>query len=191
MTAVELAIAQDIFKLLPVDDAGNKARDLMRGDKAGQNIQIREDETETVHPELKSTLVKSAAELEELIVSCLGHRRTAKTTRNTKSSRSHAILTILLKNQTPGGADGEIILVDLAGSEKHADSKKHSTARLQETRDNIKSLLALKDCMVLVPFHASKLTLLLKPICDRKMSARHAPYIQEAEHSANTLGYAA
>ncbi|KAJ7712390.1 P-loop containing nucleoside triphosphate hydrolase protein [Mycena olivaceomarginata] len=203
---------------------GNKARDLMRGDEAGQNIQIREDETGTVRPELKSTLVKSAAELKELIVSCLGHRRTAKTTRNTKSGRSHAVLTILLKNQTPGCADGEIILVDLESSERHADSKKHSTARLQETRDNNKSLLALKDCIracisgaVLVPFRASKLTLLLKvytllrlkvlaehlrpfrPICDRKTSrptrtvviAHVSPHIQDAEHSANTLGYAA
>ncbi|KAJ7887870.1 P-loop containing nucleoside triphosphate hydrolase protein, partial [Mycena olivaceomarginata] len=219
MTAVELAIARDIFKLLPVDDTsnpqfdvhvtllellGNKARGLMRRDEAGQNVQIREDETGTIHPELKSTLVKSATEIEELIVSGLGHRRTAKTTRNIKSSRSHAVLTILLKNQTPGSMDGEITLVDLAGSEKHADSKKHSTACLQETRDNNKSLLALKDCIrarvsgaVLVPFHASKLTLLLKPICDCKTSrptctviiVHVSPHIQDAEHSAHTLGY--
>ncbi|KAJ7248978.1 P-loop containing nucleoside triphosphate hydrolase protein [Mycena rebaudengoi] len=220
MAGLELAIAQDLFCLLPVDDTGktqfdvyvtflellgNKARDLMHADEAGKNIEIREDDRGSVHPALKSTRVESAKDLEDIVVRCLGHRRTAQTSRNAKSSRSHAILTILLKNKTPGGADGEIILVDLAGSERHADSKKHSAARLQETRDNNKSLLALKDCVrartsgaALVPFRTSKLTLLLKPIFDRKTSrptrtvviAHVSPHIQDAEHSANTLGYA-
>ncbi|KAJ7343395.1 hypothetical protein DFH08DRAFT_1081577 [Mycena albidolilacea] len=86
---------------------GNKGRDLMRGDKAGKNIQIREDETGTVRPGLKSTLVKGANEPEEPSFPVWD----AQTARNTKSSRTHAILTIL-KNQTPAGTDGEIILVD-------------------------------------------------------------------------------
>ncbi|KAJ7761245.1 P-loop containing nucleoside triphosphate hydrolase protein [Mycena maculata] len=220
MMGLELAIAQDLFPLSAGDTGGaafdiyvtflellgNKARDLMRADEAGKNIEIREAETGGVHPALLSTRVDSAQELEDIIVRCLGHRRTAQTSRNAKSSRSHAILTILLKNKSPGGADGEIILVDLAGSERHADSKKHSAARLQETRDNNKSLLALKDCVrarasgaALVPFRTSKLTLLLKPIFDRKTSrptrtvviAHVSPHIQDAEHSANTLGYVA
>ncbi|KAF7368044.1 Kinesin-like protein [Mycena sanguinolenta] len=219
MMGLELAISQDLFSLLPVDDTGktqfevhvtflellgNKPRDLMRADEAGKNIEIREADTGNVHPVLQSTQVDSAKELEDVIVRCLGHRRTAQTSRNAKSSRSHAILTILLKNKTPGGAVSEIILVDLAGSERHADSKKHSAARFQETRDNNKSLLALKDCVrahvsgaALVPFRTSKLTLLLKPIFDRKASrptrtvviAHVSPHIQDAEHSANTLRY--
>ncbi|KAF7307818.1 Kinesin-like protein [Mycena kentingensis (nom. inval.)] len=214
MLGIELALARDLFACLPAAEfeveatflelLGTKARDLMCTGEESKTIEIREDETGNVRPNLVTQLVRDAQELEQLILRCLGHRRTEQTSRNAESSRSHAVLTIRLKNIASGGRVGEIILIDLAGSERHADSKKHSTARLQETRDNNTSLLALKDCVrarvsgaTLVPFRTSKLTLLLKPIFDRKSTrptrtiviAHVSPHIQDAEHSANTLQY--
>ncbi|KZV99839.1 P-loop containing nucleoside triphosphate hydrolase protein [Exidia glandulosa HHB12029] len=176
--AIELALALDLFSAIPADGQvevhatflelmGNKARDLADPGE-GKDVELRQDDTGNVRPAVQSIRVRSARELEDLVGRCLGHRRTAQTSRNAKSSRSHAILSLRILN-VAAGTEGELILVDLAGSERHADSKKHSPARLAETRDNNRSLLALKDCVrarasgaSLVPFRTSKLTLLLK-----------------------------
>lgn len=85
-------------------------------------------------------------------ISCISYelagRRTSATARNARSSRSHAVVTIRIKNQLlPYADEGELILVDLAGSERYEDSKLHDKQRMDESHENNKSLMNLKDCV--------------------------------------------
>ena len=63
----------------------------------------------------------------------------------------------------------------LAGSERHDDRKAHDKERMEESRENNKTLMNLKECVrakaktavleegfVHIPFRATKLTLALK-----------------------------
>lgn len=64
--------------------------------------------------------------------------------------------------------------MDLAGSERYEDSKDHDKQRMDEVRENNKSLMNLKECVrakakmasedgfVHIPWRANKLTMLLK-----------------------------
>jgi kinesin family member 2/24 len=66
-----------------------------------------------VRPLLIETSVKSSQELQDLITRSLSHRRTGATLRNATSSRSHAILTIHVKNTLlPYTDEGQLILVE-------------------------------------------------------------------------------
>ncbi|KAJ7782514.1 P-loop containing nucleoside triphosphate hydrolase protein [Mycena maculata] len=186
-----------------VDSQGNPVR---------TEISVREDKVGNVRPNLISSSVRTSAELEELINKALSHRRTTATLRNATSSRSHAMLTITIKNTLlPYADEGQLILVDLAGSERYEDSKDHDKQRMEEARDNNKSLMNLKECVrakakmaaedgfVHIPWRANKLTMLLKPIFDiesrqpsRTIIIAHvSPHIQDTIHSTNTLSYAA
>ncbi|TFK50819.1 P-loop containing nucleoside triphosphate hydrolase protein [Heliocybe sulcata] len=182
-----------------------------RGEPIRKEVPIQEDKAGDVRPRLISTSVRSSAELEDLINNSLAHRRTSATARNATSSRSHAILTIRVKNKLlPYAEEGQLILVDLAGSERYEDSKAHDKQRMDESRENNKSLMNLKDCVrakakmaaeegfVHIPWRMNKLTMLLKPIFDieaRQHSktliiAHVSPHIQDSVHSVNTLSYA-
>ncbi|EED82646.1 predicted protein [Postia placenta Mad-698-R] len=188
---------------LPTDAQGNVVR---------KDISIQENKAGDVRPGLISTQFKSSDELEKLIVTALSHRRTSATARNARSSRSHAVVTIRIKNKLlPYADEGELILVDLAGSERYEDSKLHDKQRMNESRENNKSLMNLKDCVrakakmanedgfVHIPWRMNKLTMLLKPISDpearrtpRTLVIAHvSPHIQDATRSFNTLAYAA
>ena len=70
----------------------------------------------------------------------------------------------------------------MAGSERYDDRKAHDKERMEEARENNKTLMNLKDCVrakaktavleegfVHVPFRATKLTLALK-VCKLQMS---------------------
>ncbi|KAF9001972.1 P-loop containing nucleoside triphosphate hydrolase protein [Cyathus striatus] len=181
-------------------------------DEERKPINISEDKMGKVRPDLIQQRVKSASELEDIIEKCLSYRRTSGTQRNEMSSRSHAILTIRIKNLLlPGLDNGEFILVDLAGSERYEDRKAHSRQLMDESKENNKSLLALKECVrararagaedgfVHIPYRSNRLTLVLKPIFDleetRKSKtlviAHISPHVQDISHSANTLSYAA
>ncbi|KAJ7502496.1 P-loop containing nucleoside triphosphate hydrolase protein [Mycena galericulata] len=183
-----------------------------QGNPVRTEIPVREDTVGNVRPNLIYSSVRSSAELEELINKALSHRRTTATLRNAASSRSHAMLTITIKNTLlPYADEGQLILVDLAGSERYEDSKDHDKQRMEEARDNNKSLMNLKECVrakakmaaedgfVHIPWRANKLTILLKPIFDiesRQPSkttiiAHVSPHIQDTIHSSNTLSYAA
>ncbi|KAH7105093.1 P-loop containing nucleoside triphosphate hydrolase protein [Auriculariales sp. MPI-PUGE-AT-0066] len=181
------------------------------GQPARPRVDIIEDRLGQVRPKLVTTTVTSPDQMNELITRCLSHRRTQATTRNDRSSRSHAILTIRIRNRlTPQKEEGQIVMVDLAGSERHTDAKLHSRERLDENKDTNKSLMCLKDCVqarakaayagfVHIPYRNNKLTLLLKSMFDLDsrqhtktiVIAHVSPHIQDAAHSANTLSYAA
>ncbi|KAI0944083.1 hypothetical protein AcV7_002001 [Taiwanofungus camphoratus] len=163
-----------------------------------------------VRPRVIDSVFHSSKELETLITTALSHRRTSATARNAASSRSHAILTIRVKNKLlPYADEGQLILVDLAGSERYEDSKEHDKQRMLESREN-KSLMNLKECVrpkakmaneegsVHIPWRMNKFPMLLKPIFDvesRQASktliiAHASPHIQDSMHSVNTLSYA-
>ncbi|KAJ7760973.1 P-loop containing nucleoside triphosphate hydrolase protein [Mycena metata] len=183
-----------------------------QGNPVRTDIAVREDKVGNVRPNLISSTVRSSEDLEELITRALSHRRTSATLRNATSSRSHALLTITIKNTLlPYADEGQLILVDLAGSERYEDSKDHDKQRMEESRENNKSLMNLKECVrakakmaaedgfVHIPWRANKLTMLLKPIFDiesrqpsKAMIIAHvSPHIQDTIHSTNTLSYAA
>ncbi|KAJ7289191.1 P-loop containing nucleoside triphosphate hydrolase protein [Mycena rebaudengoi] len=199
---------------------GKRASDLLestenvdtQGNPLRTDIVISEDTVGNVRPKLISSKIRSSEELETLITTALAHRRTTATMRNATSSRSHAVLTITVKNTLlPYADEGQLILVDLAGSERYEDSKDHDTQRMEEVRDNNSSLMNLKECVrakakmaaedgfIHIPWRANKLTMLLKPIFDiesRQPSstliiAHVSPHIQDSIHSSNTLSYAA
>ncbi|KAF7305743.1 Kinesin-like protein [Mycena chlorophos] len=196
--------ASDLLEVTDkVDEQGNPIR---------TEVAVREDKVGNVRPNLISTAVRTSEELEALINRALSHRRTTATLRNATSSRSHAMLTITIKNTLlPYAEEGQLILVDLAGSERYEDSKDHDKQRMEEARENNKSLMNLKECVrakakmaaedgfVHIPWRANKLTMLLKPIFDiesrqpsKAMIIAHvSPHIQDTVHSTNTLSYAA
>ncbi|KAF8523516.1 P-loop containing nucleoside triphosphate hydrolase protein [Hysterangium stoloniferum] len=191
---------------------GKAVYDLAVDNGEKKPLVIGEDKLGKVRPKLVTVRVNSPEELEEFISKCLSYRRTAATARNATSSRSHAILTIRVKNiLIPQLEDGEFILVDLAGSERYEDSKAHSKQLMDESRENNKALLALKECVrarakagsedgfVHIPFRSSRLTWVLKPLFDMEETratkavviAHVSPHIQDVSHSVNTLSYAA
>ncbi|KAF7327984.1 Kinesin-like protein [Mycena kentingensis (nom. inval.)] len=204
------------FNVTFLELLGKRASDLLEvvedENKARKEVPIREDKVGNIRPSLVSTTVHNTEELKALISRALSHRRTSATLRNATSSRSHALLTITVKNTlAPYAEEGQLILVDLAGSERYDDSKEHDKKRMDEARENNKSLMNLKECVrakarmavedgfVHIPWRANKLTMLLKAIFDvecRQPSkaiiiAHVSPHIQDSVHSTNTLSYAA
>ncbi|KAJ7273760.1 P-loop containing nucleoside triphosphate hydrolase protein [Mycena rebaudengoi] len=201
------------FNVTFVELLGNEPESLdAHGNPVRKEIPVREDKVGNLAARLISSPVRSSDELEALIIKALSHRRTTATRRNETSSRSHAMLKITIKNAfLPYADEGQLILVDLAGSERYEDSKGHDKQRMEEVKDNNKSLMNLKECVrakarmaledgfVHIPWRANKLTMLLKPIFDiesRQPSkaviiAHVSPHIQDSVHSTNTLSYAA
>ncbi|CZR67073.1 related to kinesin-related protein KLPA [Phialocephala subalpina] len=161
----------------------------------------------------------TAEELLSHIERSMSFRKTAPTSKNDRSSRSHAVCRIRIANKDVIDApDGQLFLVDLAGSEVDRDIKEHSRDRMMETRDINVSLSTLKDCIrgramwnmtdgvaankramnVHVPFRSSVLTKVLKHVFDVKgdryckttVLACVKPNAADAGPSKNTLRYA-
>ncbi|KAI7874927.1 kinesin-domain-containing protein [Lichtheimia hyalospora FSU 10163] len=129
-------------------------------------------------------------------------RSTGSTGANDTSSRSHAVLQILLKPRKNRKAiHGKLSFIDLAGSERGADRGESDTKTRMEGAEINKSLLALKECIRALdqdkrhtPFRQSKLTQVLKDsfvgnsrTC---MIATISPSGGNSEHTLNTLRYA-
>jgi len=143
----------------------------------------------------------SAAELLHHVALAQRLRAVGCTSANSSSSRSHAILSIVLREQPGGPCLGKLNLVDLAGSERAADStSKERQTRLEGAEIN-KSLLCLKECIRAldtgsghVPFRGSKLTMVLRDSfvgrAKTLMIATVAPGAAAADHTLNTLRYA-
>jgi kinesin family protein 18/19 len=137
-------------------------------------------------------------------------RRTQQATAaNEVSSRSHAVLQVVVecKDNAPGTVAkikvSKLSLVDLAGSERAANTK-NSGIRLIEGANINRSLLALGNCINalgekgnkgnFVPFRDSKLTRLLKDSlggnCRTVMIANISSAESSFEETLNTLKYA-
>lgn len=121
-----------------------------------EEIKLREDSKRGVYASpLKEEIVQSPTQLLRVIARGDQARRTASTQFNARSSRSHAVVQIVVESRerVPGNSAGDkrsgvlpggvrvstLSLIDLAGSEKAAESKE----RRQEGAHINKSLLTL------------------------------------------------
>ena len=136
-------------------------------------------------------------------------RTTEATNANQTSSRSHAILQIVMnstprtKNTSIEATQGKLSLIDLAGSERGTVTENRGI-RLREGAKINRSLLALANCInalgdkskkgFFVPYRDSKLTRLLKDSlggnCKTVMIAAISPASSQIEETINTLKYA-
>ncbi|KAH7827805.1 kinesin 8A [Monocercomonoides exilis] len=136
------------------------------------------------------------------------NRAAAATNANVVSSRSHAVLQVVVESTDRTASvkgrvqTGKLSLIDLAGSERAAATQNRG-ARMTEGANINKSLLALGNCInalsegkkgVHVPFRDSKLTRLLKDSLGGNsktvMIANISPSTLSYEDTHNTLKYA-
>ncbi|GFY85097.1 P-loop containing nucleoside triphosphate hydrolases superfamily protein [Actinidia rufa] len=143
-------------------------------------------------------------------------RSTGSTGANEESSRSHAILQLVVKKHSEikdsrrnndgnevksGKVVGKISFIDLAGSERGADTTDNDRQTRIEGAEINKSLLALKECIraldndqIHIPFRGSKLTEVLRDSfvgnSRTVMISCISPNSGSCEHTLNTLRYA-
>ncbi|KAK1754985.1 kinesin-related protein 11 [Echria macrotheca] len=140
------------------------------GNQAQEEIKLREDSKRGVYASpLKEEIVQSPTQLLRVIARGDQARRTASTQFNARSSRSHAVVQIVVESRerVPGNAAGDnkrqglppggvrvstLSLIDLAGSEKAAESKE----RRQEGSHINKSLLTLGTVIAKLSEHKDK-----------------------------------
>lgn len=136
------------------------------------NLAITETPSgEVVVPGAQSREVHSFSRMLECVKEGNGRRKTAKTNANAFSSRSHAVLQVLVRRSEAGRSFySKVSFIDLAGSERAA-STLNKGVRLAEGGSINKSLLALGKVIArlsdgsgegFVPYRDSKLTRLLK-----------------------------
>ena len=130
-----------------------------------------------------------------------GQGRTGSTSANEYSSRSHAVLCLMVRSRTRPKFLGTLNVVDLAGSERAADTAANDKQTRLEGAEINKSLLALKECIrglderkKHIPFRGSKLTEVLRDSFSGNsqtvMVATISCSAANVEHTMNTLRYA-
>lgn len=131
-------------------------------------LKIREDNKQNINIiGLEERDIADCRQFSDLMQHGATQRITSENSANSESSRSHAILQIILKEGKK--TFGKISFIDLAGNERgadHTDMKKQT--RIDGAEIN-KSLLSLKECIRALdqgkghtPFRGSKLTMVLK-----------------------------
>ncbi|KAF1965037.1 kinesin-domain-containing protein [Bimuria novae-zelandiae CBS 107.79] len=171
-----------------------KIHDLLAGPIIGANgqpgaqeeIKLREDSKRGVYATpLKEEIVQSPTQLLRVIARGDNARRVAGTQFNARSSRSHAVVQIVVESRertaagslkdsrrtaiTPGGVRvSTLSLIDLAGSEKAADNKERRT----EGSHINKSLLTLGTVIARLSSDKEKAT----PDKDKTGKEKHLPY---------------
>ena len=198
------------LKLSYLEIYNETIRDLLNA--APEALDIREDPAKGVLVAGLSEMVASSQEQVTNAIRLGNKRRTTEPTlANETSSRSHAVLQIVVehKDKATGTeaeiAIGKLSLVDLAGSERAANTQ-NKGQRLIEGANINRSLLALGNCInalcessekavkVFIPYRDSKLTRLLKDSlggnCRTVMLACISPHPAAYEDTHNTLKYA-
>eukprot|EP00906_Rhabdomonas_costata_P019470 RCo028423 len=162
----------------------------------------REDGNQKIHIRgLQEFAVADEADLMKVMEKGSALRSMGETGANAQSSRSHAILHILLREEESQRLAGKFTFIDLAGSERGADTKDSDKQTRMEGAEINKSLLALKECIRAldmgrshIPFRGSKLTEVLKDSftgnSQTVMIAVVSPSVGCGEHTLNTLRYA-
>jgi kinesin family protein 18/19 len=181
-------------------------RDLLRPD--GDYLDIREDPVKGMCVAGISEVggLESANEIMSLLHQGNRQRTTEATGANVTSSRSHAVLQVVVeqRDRTAGIVAqvnvGKLSMIDLAGSER-ASQTNNKGMRMIEGANINRSLLALGNCITalssgvaFVPYRDSKMTRLLKDSlggnCRTVMIANVSPCHLNYEDTHNTLKYA-
>lgn len=89
--------------------------------------------------------VEDTAEVLRLLREAQAARRTGNNSVHQRSSRSHALMQLFLRDRASGALHGKLTLVDLAGSERAADTLDASRQSRTEGADINRSLLCLKE----------------------------------------------
>ncbi|KAH7281365.1 hypothetical protein KP509_36G043700 [Ceratopteris richardii] len=214
---------QDIFQLVSKEEKDHKFEvtcsylevyneviyDLL--EKSSRHLELREDPEHGVFVAgLKRVQVNSAAKILELLHIGNSRRKTERTDANAISSRSHAVLEIIVKKycRDHGGStqtlQGKVSLVDLAGSERASETN-NAGHKLRDGANINKSLLALANCinalgkrqkkgLAYVPYRNSKLTRILKDGLSGNSRTCMVATVSFADHqyhhTINTLKYA-
>jgi hypothetical protein len=170
--AEQRLMGKDIFISVEMLEIYNEeVRDLLCHDSPAKPISLFERDGDVCAKGVKTVKVETAEDVLRFLRIAAAVRTTESTQMNSKSSRSHAIVSLLVCHQHPNG-EGETLtrlnLVDLAGSERAADTAAVGD-RLTEGSYINKSLLVLgKVIRALtsndghIPYRDSKLTRLLK-----------------------------
>ncbi|XP_073347394.1 kinesin-like protein KIF2C isoform X2 [Pagrus major] len=167
-------------------------------------LRVLEDDRQQVQVVgLEEVYVSTAEEVIKMIQMGSACRTSGQTSANANSSRSHAILQIVLRrNDRASTLHGKFSLVDLAGNERGTDVSSNDRSTLVETAEINRSLLALKECIRSlgknsdhIPFRMSTLTKVLRDsfIGEKSrtcMIAMVSPGMASCEYTMNTLRYA-
>jgi len=199
--SMDLIVSASFFEIY-----SGKVFDLLNKRKKLQVLEDGKAQVQVVN--LQEMIMNSASDVLKLIEHGMKTRTSGTTSANQNSSRSHAILQIVLrkrgmgKDGSMGALHGKFSLIDLAGNERGADTISSDRQTRLEGAEINKSLLALKECIralgkkgAHLPFRASKLTQVLRDsfIGDNAktcMIAMISPGMSCTEHSLNTLRYA-
>ncbi|XP_065875161.1 kinesin-like protein KIN-8B isoform X2 [Euphorbia lathyris] len=179
-------------------------------EKSSGHLELREDpEQGIIVVGLRCIKVHSADKILELLNLGNSRRKTESTEANATSSRSHAVLEIIVKRKQRNKyrnqvMRGKLALVDLAGSERASETNSGGH-KLRDGANINRSLLALANCinalgkqkkkgLAYVPYRNSKLTRILKDGLSGNsqtvMVATISPADSQYHHTINTLKYA-
>ncbi|KFK44023.1 hypothetical protein AALP_AA1G205200 [Arabis alpina] len=178
-------------------------RDLL---SPGRPLILREDKQGIVAAGLTQYRAYSTDEVMALLQRGNQNRTTEPTRCNETSSRSHAILQVIVEYKTRDGSMniisrvGKLSLIDLAGSERALATDQRTLRSLEGANIN-RSLLALSSCINAlvegkkhIPYRNSKLTQLLKDSlggsCNTMMIANISPSNHSFGETQNTLHWA-
>ena len=198
------------IKLWYLEIYNENIRDLLINNS--ENLELREDPNKgLIVNGITEITPKSSEHILNILKKGNKNRTTESTNANETSSRSHAILQIMVsyKNKTTGInyeiKYGKLNLIDLAGSER-ASMTKNKGMRLFEGANINKSLLTLGNCInalceanekgtkTYIPYRDSKLTRLLKDSLGGNartvMIANVSPFVNSFDDTYNTLKYA-
>merc|ERR1719382_875490 len=167
-------------------------------------LNVRQDKSGAVVIEnLTEEVVKSSADLDQVVDRGNQQRTVAATQMNSESSRSHLVLIVKIQSvnkETGDKMNGKILIVDLAGSERL--KKSMTTAENQKESIEInKSLTALGDVIEAltktqkqVPYRNHKLTQLMQDslggTAKTLMFVNCSPASSNAEETFMSLKYA-
>uniref|UniRef100_A0A8C7QH15 Kinesin-like protein n=1 Tax=Oncorhynchus mykiss TaxID=8022 RepID=A0A8C7QH15_ONCMY len=164
-------------------------------------LRVLEDEKQQVQVVgLQEMYVSCAEDVIKMIEMGSACRTSGQTSANANSSRSHAVLQVILRRRNQ--VHGKFSLVDLAGNERGIDVRSSDRQTLVETAEINCSLLALKECIRSlgmdshhIPFRMSKLTQVLRDsfIGENSrtcMIAMVSPGMSSCDSTVNTLRYA-
>ncbi|OQR95641.1 kinesin [Thraustotheca clavata] len=147
----------------------DKIYDLLADRKRQKPLVLREAEEDISVQGLLHTPIATMKDVYLFLKRGKLHRVVRETEMNTQSSRSHAILQVMLKSST-GLRKGKLNLVDLAGSEKWNKQIIKPGVEIDEMKSINTSLSALGNCIAAltqagrkhIPYRDSTLTRLLK-----------------------------